>query len=1450
MMSPFRLLSNVMLLIIVLSLIIILLLGSPLGTKTISKMINNSNTGVELTGAKGSLLTGLKFDKIHWHDDKVDVQLKDITLKPNKLAYINNKFSASLLSTEQLIITVKKTSDKKVVIPNIPLPFNFKVDQLKLKKLLIKNNQGKTYFQANNLEGNNIKLIDQVITSKHLQGQLDIHHQAMDVNFNSFQLQLNQPHRMNGQGHVDYKHPLIGHIQGNATIGGTLTHYTLDTKVKWKEFTSGKNDVNLTLKGDYKHITIQSMQIHNAKGDVKLQGKISWLPKLVIDTTIEGKNIQAQQFNPQLPNNIDLKTKLLAQYDYDKSEWEVVNHFKEFTGILNQHRVNGKGSLELKNHILSTRQFQLQSKHNSVKIDGRITEPFQLAWDIDAKKIEEFIPSMTGSIVGKGQLKGTTQQPSVMGKVRVNKLSSKDLKIGQAVVTIKKGRLENNQLIVSLSANVKNINYKNQQVKSATIDFNGHLDKASNLPVGSGTVTFNHLKTKDIAVKSGSIQLNKSTVTKNKLTGSIKTSLQSTQYKDYQIGHLNVGINGALLGKNHYFNGHANIKFQNLKNNILKLNIKQGTIALNNGKQLKNKLTGTIQTNLQGAKYQDYQIGDLTADTNGTLTGQKNYFSGNTNIRFHHLKSKNINTNEGTIVISNIQQNATATTGAIQTTLQGLYYQGYKISSTKADFKGTLTTKDLLPSGRGKIQLHNVVGNNLKIKHGLITITDSKLTANKRLIITAKTKLDGVQYQQYRIGSTTIKVKGQHFNQRFSGEGSLELNTLQHPSLSAKYTRLQFNGNAQKFNLTGSSKQLTIAKHHFINSTIKASGNLKHHQVTLTSKGGESLGLINIVAQGGWHNEQWQGRIQQVQLKKTSTGQWSLNRPVQLTASTKKFSASEICITNPRRGSLCSTLNWQAQHGISAKGKLNHVPLVQFKEWLPSNIKLLGTAIGHFDIKQSSQGHLTGYAKLQLPDSAIIIHSPHEEDTKIQYQHGKIDLHFKGRQITSKISLTIKGRGQLNSEATIKLGSQLNQHRINGKAQFTVANLSWLQEFFPDITRLKGGIKSSITFQGALVKPSYQGSIKLTGGQFSIPDTNTHLKNINLLIKTNQPNHATITGSLQTGGGTLNINGSMVIKKLNDWSAKVAFKGKNLQFINTQEVSAIVSPDILLKVSPHSASVTGNLHIPSAELRLEDLPETAIYESDDVVFVSDRKKSVVKGEKPLQIIPNVNITLGKKINFNGFGLRSRLEGKLHITQNNKTIITQGNLNIIEGQYRAYGQSLIIEHGVLVFNGSIGNPGLNIRARRFVDDYQVGLNIAGTLQQPKSSVFSDSALSESDALSYLITGQSLRNNSGDQAQILIQAIRSLGINSGGTLLNNIGSSFGLDDINIITFNDYKKSKIQLGKRLGSRLYIRYITGLFDSFHKVALDYKVNKLWSVQAEYGEEQGIDFIYEIDRD
>jgi translocation and assembly module TamB len=122
------------------------------------------------------------------------------------------------------------------------------------------------------------------------------------------------------------------------------------------------------------------------------------------------------------------------------------------------------------------------------------------------------------------------------------------------------------------------------------------------------------------------------------------------------------------------------------------------------------------------------------------------------------------------------------------------------------------------------------------------------------------------------------------------------------------------------------------------------------------------------------------------------------------------------------------------------------------------------------------------------------------------------------------------------------------------------------------------------------------------------------------------------------------------------------------------------------------------------------------------------------------------------------------------------------------------------------------------------------------------------MEETDALSYLLTGHSLSTATGRETALLMQAVRGFGIDGSDGLIQRLGNSLGLDDLSIVTKEDFKESELQLGKRLGSKLYVRYLVGLFDSAHRLAVDYKINKFLNLELQVGEEQSVDLIYQIE--
>ncbi|MFX4335948.1 translocation/assembly module TamB domain-containing protein, partial [Acinetobacter baumannii] len=89
-----------------------------------------------------------------------------------------------------------------------------------------------------------------------------------------------------------------------------------------------------------------------------------------------------------------------------------------------------------------------------------------------------------------------------------------------------------------------------------------------------------------------------------------------------------------------------------------------------------------------------------------------------------------------------------------------------------------------------------------------------------------------------------------------------------------------------------------------------------------------------------------------------------------------------------------------------------------------------------------------------------------------------------------------------------------------------------------------------------------------------------------------------------------------------------------------------------------------------------------------------------------------------------------------------------------------GQRLTIRRARLFFAGPIDQPYLDIEAIRRVDDVVAGLRLTGSAEQPTSAVFSEPAMSQEQALSYLVLGRPM--STGEDSNMLGEAALALGL----------------------------------------------------------------------------------------
>ena len=683
---------------------------------------------------------------------------------------------------------------------------------------------------------------------------------------------------------------------------------------------------------------------------------------------------------------------------------------------------------------------------------------------------------------------------------------------------------------------------------------------------------------------------------------------------------------------------------------------------------------------------------------------------------------------------------------------------------------------------------------------------------------TIQADLQGKQlrFQDYRLGAIDLKA---------SQDG----------------TRYTIQGNVKDFK-TGD----TVIK----SAKVDGSGAVENHQ--LTAQVTHPDGKVDFRANGGWKDNQWRGTISQLALRDTPAGAWDLASPVNLTAGAKSFSSSEVCLTH-QGSKLCAKPTWGAQ-GLTVTGVVRQMPLVMARPWLPNTVDLAGSVDADYRFEQRG-GKPQAKVDIRLPDSAVTIISSNGKRETLRYSNAQANLSLNDRQLDTSAQFALTGYGTVQEQGSITLSPNKGNHRIDATITADMPDISWMERFSPQIEQLKGRAEGSVSISGSLSKPNVMGEVRLLDAQVHLPETGVTLQRMNLTMRSQDAAHAAISGSLQAGQGTLQANGVLSLADLPHWQAQVNLQGNNLQLMNTHEIQALVSPDLQLQVSPANVAITGTVRIPETTVTLRELPQGASAYSDDVVIVGRRaaRQSVTVAEKdvPMNITPNVLIELGDKVKFSGFGLDARLTGKLRVLRTRQDIIAEGALNVVDGIYKAYGQNLTIEKGRLMFNGALDNPGLDVKAVREVEDgdITVGIALAGTVKQPESTLFSSPTQTQSDTLSYLLTGRAMSGLTGDQSSLLTEAITGLGIAGGESLAQQFGGSLGLDDVKLKAKNgDIQQSELALGKRLGPKLYVRYIVGLFDSLQRLAITYQINKHLQLEAQTGVQQSMDLIYKID--
>jgi translocation and assembly module TamB len=644
-----------------------------------------------------------------------------------------------------------------------------------------------------------------------------------------------------------------------------------------------------------------------------------------------------------------------------------------------------------------------------------------------------------------------------------------------------------------------------------------------------------------------------------------------------------------------------------------------------------------------------------------------------------------------------------------------------------------------------------------------------------------------------------------------------------------------------------------------------------HAQLDLSSDQGD----VHATAQGGYDRkrQEWGGELSALQLTPERLAPWTLQKPVGILLGEKRFSVEPACL-GAEGGRLCLTLMHAVlDPGLHLNWDLSAVPLQGFKPLLPAQLDLAGKLDGNGQLHWLD-GDLSD-TRAQLTVSGGRLSTRQNAHIDFATSSLQIEQSRDGLHATLALNAT---QGRAGADLSAANADRFVDRPLSGHLDLEVPDLGVLQPFVRELRAVGGRIDGSLTVGGSIEQPKLDGALALHEGHAILATPGIQLTDVELQLKGNGAGPLVLAGDLHSGGGALHLGGT-VDPSVSPPSIDLQLKGDRFQAADLSDVRIWVSPDLHLQSGADGATLSGTLTVPKAELTPQGLGDNpGVTVSRDQVLVGTPAE---QAGPSLRIRSNVRFALGDDVHFKGFGLTTRLEGAVNVNDDPVRGTTgQGELQLVDGHYKAYGQDLTIDSGRLIFDsGPVTQPGVDVSAyRQPQSDIRVGVRVRGSLDQPLLSLYSDPAMAREQQLSWLLFGRPLDQNSSADRNMVSSAALSLGLGGGDFLLQKIGHGVGLDTVSVgsapgvdsevaadpsrisgsqasygagsTADSASQAAQLTLGKYLTPRIFVSYGVNLFQTGQTFRLLYDVGHGFKLQTETSiTGSGGDVIYSIDR-
>lgn len=581
-----------------------------------------------------------------------------------------------------------------------------------------------------------------------------------------------------------------------------------------------------------------------------------------------------------------------------------------------------------------------------------------------------------------------------------------------------------------------------------------------------------------------------------------------------------------------------------------------------------------------------------------------------------------------------------------------------------------------------------------------------------------------------------------------------------------------------------------------------------------------------------------------------------LSSPLNVALNASGLSLERFCLRGRDAGGITKAATLCAAYSSRTEGwtgqiDIERLPLAALLPAPSSRVSYDGIVNASASVRSSPAGLPLGSLRVDFTDARLRWMRANGREDVIPFGAGSARVDSTTDGLTGELTVAAAERGRARGElvATRDVDGALDWRAMPLRASLRADSsaLALLYLYVPEIDRSAGDLSADLVLGGTLGAPLVNGVLRLENGELDFYQINLALRGIDAEARL-LDNRFTLKSAARAGEGTIAANAELLWRSGLPYGS-LSIQGERLRIIDLPEAQILASPDLRFDVDGRRLRASGSVVIPSARITPIDLTGARVSSRDEIRVDQDVRDS----SGTFLVSSNLRLSLGERVSVESFGLTGRLGGTLNLISNTDgTTRATGELSIADGKYAAFGRLLDIERGRLLFGGGlINDPGIDVRATKVFPEVKAGVNVRGTLREPRMSFFSEPSLPQSQIVSLVLAGGTgevgvtgASNAAVGRNALLAQGSALLAQQLG----QRLGQRIGIEDIGIEQ-NLANETSLVFGRYLSSRLYISYGISLAEAINTIKMRYSINDRWTLRTEAGQESSADIVYTVEK-